>query len=248
MTVAELIGSATVRIERVTRSIRREEMDKLESAGIPGDIRWLREEYATLDDALRGSCSFIRDEWPAIQGNRGRLYELRLLEDSFSRFTSTVTGFDDAVTADELSAEKLLGEYEASREYAILAAQYADLLQPAFSYEHSLRVAPAEKLTPLQGLCAEMQAYFEGLTDQDLEDVLYHHTLGAHKGTWKGTLTQATYFGKHFNTTAQVMNRLFHFYGEDHLPRQAHFTKYPADKISEQDPLAIILSNYPHQK
>ena len=71
MTVAELIGSATVRIERVTRSIRREEMDKLESAGIPGDIRWLREEYATLDDALRGSCSFIRDEWPAIQGNRG---------------------------------------------------------------------------------------------------------------------------------------------------------------------------------
>ena len=124
MTVAELIGSATVRIERVTRSIRREEMDKLESAGIPGDIRWLREEYATLDDALRGSCSFIRDEWPAIQGNRGRLYELRLLEDSFSRFTSTVTGFDDAVTADEHSAEKLLGEYEASREYAILAAQY----------------------------------------------------------------------------------------------------------------------------
>lgn len=93
-----------------------------------------------------------------------------------------------------------------------------------------------------------MQAYFEGLTDQDLEDVLYHRTLGAHKGTWKGTLTQATYFGKHFKTTAQVMNRLFHFYGEDHLPRQAHFTKYPADKISEQDPLAIILSNYPHQK
>lgn len=248
MTVAELIGSATVRIERVTRSIRREEMDKLESAGIPGDIRWLREEYATLDDALRGSCCFIRDEWPAIQGNRGRLYELRLLEDSFSRFTSTVTGFDDAVTADEHSAEKLLGEYEASREYAILAAQYADLLQPAFSYEHSLRVTPAEKFTPLQGLCADMQAYFEGLTDRDLEDVLYHHTLGAHKGTWKGTLTQATYFGKHFKTTAQVMNRLFHFYGEDHLPRQAHFTKYPADKISEQDPLAIILSNYPHQK
>ena len=106
MTVAELIGSATVRIERVTRSIRREEMDKLESAGIPGDIRWLREEYATLDDALRGSCSFIRDEWPAIQGNRGRLYELRLLEDSFSRFTSTITGFDDAVTAD--NAEKCI--------------------------------------------------------------------------------------------------------------------------------------------
>lgn len=188
MNVADLMGSATLRIERVTRAIRREPLDKLDSAGIPGDIRWLREEYATLDDALRGSCSFIRDEWPAIQGNRGRLYELRLLEDSFSRFTSTVTGFDDAVTADEHSAEKLLGEYEASREYAILAAQYADLLQPAFSYEHSLRVTQAEKLTPLQGLCTDMQAYFEGLTDQDLEDILYHHTLAPIKASGKEPL------------------------------------------------------------
>ena len=248
MNVADLMGSATLRMDRVTRAIRREKMDKLEAVGIPGDIRSLREDYAALDDALFSSCQHLRDNWPAFQNNRGLLYELRLFEDAMNTFNKAAQAFDDAVTADELSAEKLLGEYEASREYAILAAQYADLLQPAFSYEQSLRVTPAGKLTPLQGLCADMQAYFEDLTDQDLEDVLYHHTLGAHKGTWKGTLTQATYFGRHFGVTAQVMNKLFTFYGENNQPRPAHFTKYPSTKITSTDPLAIILSKYPRKK
>lgn len=35
MNVADLMGSATLRIERVTRAIRREPLDKLDSAGIP---------------------------------------------------------------------------------------------------------------------------------------------------------------------------------------------------------------------
>ena len=52
MTVAELLGSAILRIDRITRSLRGEQMDKLEAAGIPGDILKLKEEYATLDDSL----------------------------------------------------------------------------------------------------------------------------------------------------------------------------------------------------
>jgi len=108
MNVADLMGSATLRMERVTRAIRSEKMDKLEVAGIPGDIRSLREDYAALDDALFSSCRHLRDNWPAFQNNRGLLYELRLFEDSISTFNKAAQAFDDAVTADEPSALRLL--------------------------------------------------------------------------------------------------------------------------------------------
>ena len=248
MNVADLMGSATLRMERVTRAIRSEKMDKLEVAGIPGDIRSLREDYAALDDALFSSCRHLRDNWPAFQNNRGLLYELRLFEDSISTFNKAAQAFDDAVTADEPSALRLLADYEASREYAMLSARYTPLLQPAFSYEHSLRSFPAEKHTPLQGLCAEMSGYFQGKTDQELEDALLRGNYGGPRGIWTGTLTQATYFGRHFGVTAQVMNKLFTFYGENSQPRKAHFTQYPPTKITSTDPLAIILSKYPRKK
>ena len=115
MTVAELLGSAILRIDRITRSLRGEQMDRLEAAVIPEDILKMKEEYATLDDSLQLSVFFINDQWPAIENNRARLGELRCFADGFGRFCSTVTAFDDAVIADEPSAWKLLGEYEASR-------------------------------------------------------------------------------------------------------------------------------------
>ena len=248
MNVADMMESATLRIGRVARAIRREPLDKLESAGIPGDIRSLREDYAALGDALLRNCQQLRDNWPAFQNNRGHLYELRIFEDSFNSFTSAVQNFDDAVMTDEYAAEKILGDYQASREYAILSAQYAALLQPAFDYEHSLRRTPAEKPSPLQGLCAEMSGYFQGKTDQELEDALLNGNYGGPRGIWSGSLTHATYFGQHFNVSAQVLNRLFHFFGEDHTPRKAHFTKYPSTRITSLDPLAIILSKYPRKK
>lgn len=246
--VAGLLNPATVRIERITRAIRKEPLDKLESAGIPGDIRSLRDEYAPLDDSLRSSCQQLRENWPAVQNNRGLLYELRLFEDTFSSFTHAIRDFDDAVTADETAAIRLLGDYEASREYTILAAQYTRELQPAFDYEHSLHSEPRIKLSPLQGLCEEMSGYYQGKTDQELEDAILRDTYGGPRGIWTGTLTQATYFGQHFKISAQVMNKLFSFYGENGQPRKAHFTRYPATKITSTDPLAIILSKYPRKK
>ena len=242
--VAGLLNPATMRIERLTRAIRKEPVDRLEAAGIPGDIRMLREEYTTLEDVLRCSCIRLRDQWPDIQNNRGRLFELQCFESSFSRFCSAIHDFDDAVTADEPAADNILQEYQASREYAILASKYALLLYPAFEYEHSLNTKTKARKTPLQGLCEEMSAYFQGKTDHDLEDALLYGSCGGPRGLWKGTLTQATYFGLHFKVTAQVMNKLFNFYGEDNRPRKAHYTKYPATKIHESDPLAIILSKY----
>ena len=245
--VAGLLNPATMRIERLTRAIRKEPVDRLEAAGIPGDIRMLREEYTTLEDVLRCSCIRLRDQWPDIQNNRGRLFELQCFESSFSRFCSAIHDFDDAVTADEPAADNILQEYQASREYAILASKYAILLYPAFEYEHSLRAIPQQKQTPLQGLCADMAAFFQGKTDAELEDALLQGTYGGPRGLWKGTLTQATYFGRHFHVSAQVMNKLFNFYGEDSQPRKAHYTKYPAARIHESDPLAIILSKYPRK-
>ena len=109
MTVAELLGSAILRIDRITRSLRGEQMDRLEAAGIPEDILKMKEEYATLDDSLQLSVFFINDQWPAIENNRARLGELRSFADGFGRFCSTVTAFDDAVIADEPSAGRIRG-------------------------------------------------------------------------------------------------------------------------------------------
>lgn len=247
MTVAELLGSAILRIDRVTRSLRGEQMDKLESAGIPGDILKLKEEYATLDDSLQKALFYINDQWPAIENNRARLGELRSFADDFGRFCSTVTAFDDAVIADEPSAWKLLGEYEASREYATLAGKYAGLLRPAFEYEQSVRPGQKPRLSPLQGLCEDLQDYFTGKTDKDLEDALLKGIHGGPKGYWNGTLTQATYFGQHFKVSAQVMNMLFFFTDSKGQRAKAHFTKYKADKISPGTPFAVLLSKYPRK-
>ena len=247
MTVAELLGSAILRIDRITRNLRGEQMDKLEAAGIPGDILKMKEEYAALDKSLQRSLIFIQDQWPAIENNRARLGELRSFADGFGRFCSTVTDFDDAVIADEPSAWKLLGEYEASREYATLAGKYAGLLRPAFEYEQSVRPGQKPHLSPLQGLCEDLQDYFTGKTDKDLEDALLKGIHGGPKGCWNGTLTQATYFGQHFKVSAQVMNMLFFFTDSKGQRAKAHFTKYKADKISPGTPFAVLLSKYPRK-
>lgn len=247
MTVAELLGSAILRIDRITRSLRGEQMDRLEAAGIPEDILKMKEEYAALDDSLQLSVFFINDQWPAIENNRARLGELRCFADGFGRFCSTVTAFDDAVIADEPSAWKLLGEYEASREYATLAGKYTSLLRPAFEYEQSVRPGQKPRLSPLQGLCEDLQDYFTGKTDKDLEDALLKGLPGGPKGTWNGTLTQATYFGQHFKVSAQTMNKLFSFTGKYGQPEKAHYTKYKANKILPESPFAVLLSKYPRK-
>ena len=247
MTVAELLGSAILRIDRITRNLRGEQMDKLEAAGIPGDILKMKEEYAALDNSLQRSLIFIQDQWPAIENNRARLGELRSFADGFGRFCSTVTDFDDAVIADEPSAWRLLGEYQASREYVTLAGKYAGLLRPAFEYEQSVRPGQKPHLSPLQGLCEDLQDYFTGKTDKDLEDALLKGIHGGPKGCWNGTLTQATYFGQHFKVSAQVMNMLFFFTDSKGQRAKAHFTKYKADKISPGTPFAVLLSKYPRK-
>lgn len=247
MTVAELIGSAILRIDRITRSLRGEQMDKLEAAGIPGDIHRLKEEYASLEDSLQQSLIFINDQWPSIENNRARLSEIRSFADSFGRFCSTVTEFDDAAIADEPAAEKLLGTYQASREYVTLAGKYADLFHPAFEYEQSVRPGHKPRLSPLQGLCEDLQDYFTGKTDKDLEDALLKGIHGGPRGTWTGTLTQATYFGQHFKVSALVMNKLFSFTNTYGQPASAHFTRYKADKITPENPFAALLSKYPRK-
>jgi hypothetical protein len=244
---AQRFDDAILCLGSVTRRLQGEKMDPLEMAGIPGDILRLREGYASLDTTLRLAFFFISDQWPSIENNRIRLGELHDFAGSFSRFCGAVTSFDDAVIANESLAFQLMGPYEASREYAALASLYAGLFRPIFDAAQSILPVPKPHLSPLQGLCEDLRDYFTGKTDKDLEDALLKGINGGPKGIWNGTLTQATYFGRHFKVSARIMNMLFFFTDTNGKPAKAHFTKYPADKISEQDPLAIILSNYPRK-
>lgn len=222
-------------------------MDPLEMAGIPGDILQLREGYASLDSTLQHAFFFISDQWPSIENNRIRLGELRSFANDFDRFCSAVTAFDDAVIAHESLAFQLLGPYEASREYAALASLYAGLFRASFDAAQSMLPVPKPRLGPLQGLCEDLQDYFTGKTDKDLEDALLRGLPGGPKGNWNGTLTQATYFGLHFKVTAQIMNRLFFFTDKYGRPTKAHFSRYKSTRITPDTPFALLLSKYPRK-
>lgn len=176
-----------------------------------------------------------------------RLGELRSFADDFGRFCSTVTAFDDAVIAHESMAIQLLGHYEASREYAALASLYAGLFRSIFDAVQSMLPAPKTRLSPLQGLCEDLQDYFTGKTDKDLEDALLRGLPGGPKGNWNGTLTQATYFGLHFKVTAQIMNRLFFFTDKYGRPTKAHFSRCKSTRITPDTPFALLLSKYPRK-
>lgn len=247
MTVSELMDSSILRMERITRSLRGDPLDKLEAAGVPGDIRQMKKDYLSLDDALQQSLFLISDQWPSIENNRIRLGQLRGFADGFGRFSKAVTAFDDAVIANESVAIDLMGHYEASREYAALAALYAGLFRSIFDAVQSLLPAPKPHLTPLQGLCEDLQDYFTGKTDKDLEDALLRGLPGGPKGNWNGTLTQATYFGLHFKVTAQIMNRLFFFTDKYGRPTKAHFSRYKSTRITPDTPFALLLSKYPRK-
>lgn len=247
LTAAELMDVAIRRMEHITCRLQDKPLDPLETAGIPGDIRQLKKDYLALDDALQQSLFFISDQWPAIENNRARLGELRSFADDFGRFCSTVTAFDDAVIAHESMAIQLLGHYEASREYAALASLYAGLFRSIFDAVQSMLPAPKTRLSPLQGLCEDMQDYFTGKTDKDLEDALLRGLPGGPKGNWNGTLTQATYFGLHFKVTAQIMNRLFFFTDKYGRPTKAHFSRYKSTRITPDTPFALLLSKYPRK-
>lgn len=247
ITAAQRLDDAILSLGRVTRRLRGEKMDPLEIAGIPGDILRLREGYASLDTTLQQSLFFISDQWPSIENNRIRLGELRSFANDFGRFCSAVTAFDDAVIANESMAFQLLGPYEASREYAALASLYAGLFRSSFDAAQSMFPAPKPRLSPLQGLCEDLQGYFTGKTDKDLEDALLRGLPGGPKGNWNGTLTQATYFGLHFKVTAQIMNRLFFFTDKYGRPTKAHFSRYKSNRIVPDNPFALILSKYPRK-
>ena len=247
LTAAELMDVAIRRMEHITCRLQDKPLDPLETAGIPGDIRQLKKDYLALDDALQQSLFLISDQWPSIENNRIRLGQLRGFADGFGRFCKAVTAFDDAVIANESVAIEFMGHYEASREYAALAALYAGLFRSIFDAVQSLLPAPKPHLTPLQGLCEDMQDYFTGKTDKDLEDALLKGVNGGPKGIWNGTLTQATYFGRHFKVSARIMNMLFFFTDTKGNPAKAHFTKYKANKITPETPFAVLLSKYPRK-
>lgn len=246
--VAESIDSALRHIALVGKAVRGEALDPLEKFGVKGSVNVLESDCATLNGKLLRAVNFINDEWPLIESNAGRQREVRDFIGKFDAFCNAVEEFDSQCTANEPAAFDILGDFEASREYVIIASTYCEGLRKVTEDLDAISSGRGKKTTPLQGLAEEMSGYFNGLTDADLEDALLRNKFIGHKGDWTEHVNKATYFGNHFGVSAEVMNRIFRFHGKDVRPTLAHFTRNPYPVGHKNDKLVEILAKYPRKE
>ena len=246
--VAESIDSALRHIALVSKAVRGDNLDPLEKSGIKGSVSVLESDCAILNGNLLRAVNFINDEWPLIEGNAGRQREVRDFIGKFDAFCNAVMEFDSQCMVNESTAFDVLGDYEASREYVIIASKYCEGLRRVTEDLDTISSGRGKKTTPLQGLAEEMSGYFNGLMDSDLEDALLHNKFIGHKGDWTEHVNKATYFGNHFGVSAEVMNRIFRFHGKDGRPTLAHFTRNPYPIGHKNDKLVEILAKYPRKE
>ena len=244
------IDSALRRLDYLTRGINGEITDPLEKAGLEHEPESFIDELPNLNDAFEGSYVLLRDNWKTIENNRVWLSEILAFRDKFQTFKDAVLAFDDLRIEKYERYREVVWNNELAMSLVVLAARAEEHLAAAFKYAEDTLPAlkPKSSVSPLQGLCEEMKAYFSGLTDKDLEDAILHGLNIGRKGDWIGKVTQGTYFGKHFGVTASRMNGIFNFYGEQNQPTKVHYTRYPADNIRPDDHIAVILSKYPHRE
>ena len=246
--VAESIDSALRHIALVGKAVRGEDLNPLEKFGVKGSVNALESDCAVLDGNLLRAVNFINDEWPLIECNAGRQREVRDFIDKYDAFCNAVMEFDSQCTVNESTAFDVLGDFEASRDYVIVASKYCEGLRKVTEDLDAISSGRGKKTTPLQGLAEEMSGYFNGLTDADLEDALLHNKFIGHKGDWTEHVNKATYFGNHFGVSAEVMNRIFRFHGKDGRPTLAHFTRNPYPIGHKNDKLVEILAKYPRKE
>ena len=79
-------------------------------------------DCAVLDGNLLRAVNFINDEWPLIEGNVGRQREVRDFIGKYDAFCNAVMEFDSQCKVNESAAYDVLGDFEASRDYVIVAS------------------------------------------------------------------------------------------------------------------------------
>lgn len=244
----EQMRSVLVHVGRLTRGINGECNDPVEKIGLKHEPDCLVEDIGRLREAFEQSYALMRDNWKTIENNRVWMREINEFATNFREFCSAVMDFDDLCIVKPDMAEDVLKDLNISPSLILLTADYDEVFKAPFKYAEEGLPDAKPKLTPLQGICADMKDYFSGLTDKDLEDVIIRNVYCGAKGHWNGAITQGTYFGQHFGITAERMNRLFIFYGEDNQPTKVHYTRYPAKNIKPTDHIAVILAKYPHKE
>lgn len=245
---SELMKSVLVHVERLTRGIKGECTDPLEKIGLEHEPDCLIEDMQRLREAFTQSYELMRDNWKSIENNRVWMTEINEFAGKFREFCTAVLDFDDLCIESPDMADEVINDFDISPSLVLLAGEFDKMFKAPFKYAEEGLPEVSPKPTPLQGLCADMKEYFSGLTDKDLEDVIIRNVFCGVKGHWNGAITQGTYFGQHFGITAERMNRLFIFYGEDNQPTKVHYTRYPAKNIRPTDHIAVTLAKYPHRE
>lgn len=241
------LSSAVRHIEAIVDWLAGDGEKTFRGVSVPGEVDALRRDKAGLMEALEMSACFLCDEWPYIENNRARLFEMERFLAVYGCFRSKVLEYDDARMDNEEKAWSLLDDYMQPQEYVILV-NWADR-QFSFQKNHLNEVSrKAVAGSPLHGLARKLSHEFcIGFSDEDLESLIRDHELPMLRGQWFGEKNYATYFGKALGLSCAQMNACFDFKRDNDNSRniKLNYSKNDDLKVGPDSPIARILAAYP---
>lgn len=244
---AELLLSAVRHIDMLVAWLGGDEDAGFGGLATKGAVKELTRLGSEIVTALSDASVFITDQWPYIENNKARLFEMGRFFEVYDRFHASVMAYDDARIDNEARSDELLGYDMQPQEYVMMIARFDR--EFSFPKEHLNDVVngnPAKR--PLEGLADRlMHKYCIGVSDETLENLIRYHETPALKGTWIGDKRFATYFGHRCNLECADMNATFDFFRDDDRSRkiQLNYSKNDDIKVPENCELARILDGFP---
>lgn len=241
------LSSAVRHIEAIVDWLAGDGEKTFRGVSVPGEVDALRRDKAGLMEALEMSACFLCDEWPYIENNKARLFEMERFLAVYGCFRSKVLEYDDARMDNEEKAWSLLDDYMQPQEYVVLVGHFDRAFELQRNHlEGEVRNADAKR--PLRGLAVKLSHQFcTGLSDEDFENLIAHRQVPMMQGMWFGEKHYATYFGKRCGLSCAEMNACFSFKKDNDRSQsiKLSYSKNDDDKVGPSSPIARILEGYP---
>lgn len=202
-----------------------ERMGWRDEDGCKAEVDTIEAMHGDLKAEMAQALRFIQHHWNEIIVNEMRLQEVETFLAECKRFQDIVRRFDECFCKNEKLSMELFTDWWISRAYLMAIAAWtrqAEYLETVVSE----RFRPWEpKKKEFRNVARRFGAYFVGVKDRDLEELMRSGRALPQRPRWIGSRCEAVVFGRYFGLSCKQMNDAFLFLDKDMNPSKLNYSQ-----------------------
>lgn len=165
--------------------------------------------YPDVSRKLDQARSFIIENWEGIVRSRIKIDEVHIFLSGLKDFFRSLRGFENEFCRHDSKAFDTFDDAWIARKYFVMMLNKSNEYNSIFGAFESVGNQRPHQARPFNGMARAFKAYFEGVTDAELEDLVVNHKYFDKAVLWKGLRSEAVIFAESFGLSASIMNHCF---------------------------------------